>query len=137
MSKTRSYRSVLLCVAAAAVGVLWLATPAKAWADDTYAAIAYSEKTGHYGYGYNFDTREAAEERSAERVQGRRRQDRGLGAQRLVRPRHQRQRPLRLGLRRQRGNGQGHRPAKVQGLRRQECAHRRLWLFEQIARDFR
>ncbi len=70
MSKTSSYRSVLLCVAAAAAGVLWLATPAKARADDTYAAIAYSEKTGHYGYGYNFDTCAAAEEQALSECKG-------------------------------------------------------------------
>ena len=63
MSAVRSVRPVLLGLVAFAAA-LALAAPATARADDTYAAIAYSEKTGKYGYGYNFDSRDAAEDRA-------------------------------------------------------------------------
>ena len=69
MSNTHSHRSAILSLVVAA-GLLWLAHPAQARADDTYAAIAYSEKTGHYGYGFNFDTREAAEQRALSECKG-------------------------------------------------------------------
>jgi hypothetical protein len=64
MFVNRPYRSVILGLVAAAAGLLWLAAPAMARADDTYAAIAYSESTGRYGYGYNYSTRTAAENRA-------------------------------------------------------------------------
>jgi len=47
--------------------VFTLLSPAPSRADvihvsgDTYAAIAYSEKTGKWGYGYNYSTRRGAE----------------------------------------------------------------------------
>jgi hypothetical protein len=64
MFAIRPLRSVIVAVVVAAAGMLWLAAPASARADDTYAAIAYSESTGRYGYSYGYSTRAAAENRA-------------------------------------------------------------------------
>src|SRR5439155_18582498 len=59
----RPIRSIFLGLLIAA-GLLCLAIPASARADDTYAAIAYSESTAKYGYSYGYSTRAAAEDRA-------------------------------------------------------------------------
>ena len=63
MNVIRNARLVALALVLSAVGAVWAATPSRA-AADSYAAIAYSEGTGRYGYSYGFSTRGAAEDRA-------------------------------------------------------------------------
>lgn len=63
MLAIRPYRSVIVALVAAASGLLWLAAPAVAKAD-TFAAIAYSDSTGRYGYSYGYSSRFDAENRA-------------------------------------------------------------------------
>jgi hypothetical protein len=62
MNVVRNARLVALALVLCAVGAVWAATPARAAAD--YAAIAYSESAGNYGYSSGFSTRGAAENRA-------------------------------------------------------------------------
>ena len=57
----------------AAVGLLsvLLGTSAIAHDDDRYGAIAYSRRTGHYGYSNRSDSRARAERRALESCEGR------------------------------------------------------------------
>jgi len=57
----------------AAVGVLavLLGTSAIARDDNRYGAIAYSRRTGHYGYSNRADSRRSAERRALESCEGR------------------------------------------------------------------
>src|SRR5205814_6412070 len=64
MFAIRPVRTVIVAAVLAAAGMLMLAAPASARADDTFAAIAYSESTGRYGYSYGYSTRAAAENRA-------------------------------------------------------------------------
>jgi Domain of unknown function (DUF4189) len=70
MYALRPYRAVVLGLIVAAAGLCWLAAPASARADDTYAAIAYSENTGRYGYGYGFSSRSRAEAEALNQCEG-------------------------------------------------------------------
>jgi len=63
MTAYRPIRSAFLGLLIAA-GLLCLALPASARADDTYAAIAYSESSGRYGYSYGYGNRAGAEDRA-------------------------------------------------------------------------
>jgi len=64
MFAIRPVRTAVLAVVMAAAGMLSLAAPAAARADDTFAAIAYSESTNRYGYSYGYDSRAGAEDRA-------------------------------------------------------------------------
>jgi hypothetical protein len=64
MNAVRPIRSAFVRLLVAAAGLMCLAAPASARADDTYAAIAYSESSGRYGYSYGYSTRAAAEDRA-------------------------------------------------------------------------
>jgi serine/threonine-protein kinase len=57
----------------AAVGLLavLLGTTAIARDDDRYGAIAYSRRTGHYGYSNRADSQRSAERRALESCEGR------------------------------------------------------------------
>ena len=61
IQKVRRFALLVACTAAVA---FLLTAPAAARADDAYAAIAYSPKTGAYGYGDKFDSRKAAEQKA-------------------------------------------------------------------------
>ena len=64
MSSIQRVRRFVLLVACAAAAAFLLASPAAARADDMYAAIAYSPKTGVFGYGFKFDYRKEAEQKA-------------------------------------------------------------------------
>jgi hypothetical protein len=64
MNTVRPTRSAFLGLLLIVAGLLCLAAPASARADDTYAAIAYSENTMRYGYSYGYSTRADAEARA-------------------------------------------------------------------------
>jgi Domain of unknown function (DUF4189) len=69
MNAARTVRLIALSLVLAAAAALWTATPAHA-ADDTYAAIAYSPDTGHYGYAAGFSSRAAAEFEALNQCEG-------------------------------------------------------------------
>ncbi len=60
MNPIRSVRSVIPALIVAAVGVFWMAAPANARAAE-FGAIAYSTKTGAYGYADGYGSRADAE----------------------------------------------------------------------------
>ncbi len=60
MYSARQLRCVALGLVLSVAAGLFAAAPARA-DYDTYAAIAYSKSTGHYGYGYGYYTLAAAE----------------------------------------------------------------------------
>lgn len=69
MNPTRSHQPMLLALIVAVAGVAALATPASARAD-SYAAIAYSEDTGQWGYSYGLGCRAEAENDALSRCGG-------------------------------------------------------------------
>jgi uncharacterized protein DUF4189 len=69
MNAVRTVRWIALSLVLAAAAAFWTATPARA-ADDTYAAIAYSPDTGHYGYAAGFSSRAAAEVEALSQCEG-------------------------------------------------------------------
>jgi Domain of unknown function (DUF4189) len=70
MSSIQRVRRFVLAVVCASATAILLTVPASARADDTYAAIAYSPKTGAYGYGFEFDTRGKAEKKALAECKG-------------------------------------------------------------------
>ncbi|HVS34024.1 MAG TPA: DUF4189 domain-containing protein [Gemmataceae bacterium] len=64
MSPLRTFLFANVLALVAATGLAWLAVPAQARTDDTYTAIAYSEKTGRYGYSHDYSSSDEAKQRA-------------------------------------------------------------------------
>ena len=70
MTLLQQSRRIVLAALLAAAAALFLAPRALADDDDTFAAIAFSQATGSYGYGYGFDTRGDAEKEALAQCNG-------------------------------------------------------------------
>ena len=70
MFSIQRIRRSVLAVACTVAAAFLLTAPASARADDTYAAIAYSPKTGAYGFGDKYDSRKGAEEKALAECKG-------------------------------------------------------------------
>ena len=70
MTLLQQSRRIVLAAILASAAAFFMAPRALADDDDKFAAIAFSQATGSYGYGYGFDTRGDAEKEALAQCSG-------------------------------------------------------------------